>query len=107
MPFFDTKRIPKIEMLPGIHRQAVTLDDVMMTFFSFEPGSVVPEHSHPHQQITYVIEGAAEFHLGGEVRILRTGEGACCPPNVPHKMVVLDEPTTAVDAWYPPREEYR
>jgi len=54
-----------------------------------------------------VIEGAFEFRLGDEVRVLRAGEGVCCPPNVPHSAKVLDEPTVAFDAWYPQREEYK
>jgi quercetin dioxygenase-like cupin family protein len=79
----------------------------MMTFFDFEPGSVVPEHSHPHEQITYVTRGAMEFRLGDEKRVLRAGDGVCCPPGAVHSALILDEPTSALDAWYPLREEYR
>jgi quercetin dioxygenase-like cupin family protein len=93
-------------MLPGIVRRAVHLEHTMMTFFNFEPGSIVPEHEHPHEQITYVVQGGMEFTLGGETRILRAGQGICCPPGVSHGGVILDEPTVAVDAWYPVREEY-
>ena len=48
-----------------------------------------------------------EFTLGGKVQVLRAGDGACCPPDVPHGATVLDEPTVALDAWYPLREDYR
>ncbi len=107
MSFFTVSELPGTEMLPGVTRRAVYLDHAMVTFFHFEPGSVILEHSHPHEQISYVIEGAMEFRLGDEVRVLRAGEGACCPPNVPHSATVLDEPTVACDAWYPQREEYK
>jgi quercetin dioxygenase-like cupin family protein len=107
MSFFTVDELPGTEMLPGVVRRAVYLDHAMVTFFNFEPGSVIPEHSHPHEQISYVIEGAFEFRLGDEVRVLRAGEGVCCPPNVPHSATVLDEPTVAFDAWYPQREEYK
>ena len=80
MSFFTVSELPGTEMLPGIVRRAVYLEHTMMTFFSFEPGSVVPEHDHPHEQITYVVQGSMEFALGGETRILRAGEGVCCPP---------------------------
>jgi quercetin dioxygenase-like cupin family protein len=79
----------------------------MITFFDFAPGSEIPEHAHPHEQITYVIEGAMEFHLGDEMRILRAGDGVCSPPGVRHGAVVLAEGASALDAWYPRREEYR
>jgi quercetin dioxygenase-like cupin family protein len=107
MSFFTVDDLPATEMLPGVMRRAVYLDNVMMTFFHFEPGKVVPEHDHPHEQITYVVQGAMEFTLGGEKHVLRAGDGVCCPPNVSHGAIVLDEPTVALDAWYPPREEYK
>ncbi len=107
MSFFTVKELPGTEMLPGVIRRAVHLEHVMVTFFDFEPGSVVPEHAHPHEQITCVLRGGMKFTLGDETRVLRAGDGVCCPPDVPHSAVVLDEPTTAVDAWYPPREDYK
>jgi len=107
MTFFATKELPETEMLPGVTRRAVWLDGVMLTFFTFAPGAVVPEHAHENEQITVVTEGAMEFTLGSETRILRAGDGVCIPANVPHKAVILDEETEAYDAWNPPREDYR
>jgi quercetin dioxygenase-like cupin family protein len=107
MSFFTVSDLSEAEMMPGVTRRAVFLENLMLTFFDFSPGSVVPEHHHPHEQITYVLEGALEFHLDGEVRVLRAGEGACCPPHASHKAVVLDEPTRVLDAWHPPREDYK
>ena len=107
MSFYTVSELPGVEMQPGITRRSVYLDHAMITFFDFEPGSVLPEHAHPHEQITYVVSGAMEFRLGGEVRILRAGDGVCSPPGVTHGAVVLDEPTFVLDAWYPQREEYR
>jgi len=98
--------LPAVDMLPGVARRAVYIENVMMTFFHFEPGSVVPEHSHPHEQITYIVKGAMEFTLAGETRVLRAGDGVCCPPDADHSAVILDEPTVALDAWHPLREDY-
>ncbi len=107
MSFFTVNELPATEMLPGVMRRTVYLEHAMMTIFTFEPGSVVPEHDHPHEQITYVVQGAMEFTLAGETRVLRAGEGVCCPSGASHGAVILDEPTVALDAWYPLREEYR
>ena len=107
MSFFTMSELPETEMLPGVVRRAVYLEHAMMTFFNFAPGSIVPEHDHPHEQIAYVVQGAMEFHLGDETRVLRAGDGACIPPGVPHGAVILDEPTIALDAWYPAREDYK
>ncbi len=107
MGFFRTDDLPATEMLPGVTRRAVYLDDVMLTFFEFEPGAVVPEHHHPHQQITWVISGAMAFDLDGEKRTLRGGDGVLVRPDTPHSAVVLDEPCRVLDAWHPIREDYR
>jgi len=107
MSFFTVNELPATEMLPGVVRRAVYLEHAMMTFFDFAPGSVIPVHDHAHEQITYVVTGAMEFSLGDETRVLRAGDVVCCPPHAPHGATVLDEPTVALDAWYPLREEYR
>jgi len=107
MDFFRTADLPKTAMLPGVDRRAVWLEGVMLTFFTFAPNAIVPEHAHPHQQITLVTRGAMEFTLGTETRLLRAGDGVCIPPNVSHKALVLDEETEAIDAWNPPREDYK
>ena len=105
MPFFKVKDLPATEMLEGVFRRAVYLDNLMLTFFDLEPGREVPEHAHPHEQITYVLEGEMVFTLDGETRTLRAGEGATIPPNVPHSGV-FPGPARVVDAWHPVREDY-
>ena len=107
MSFFTVSELAETEMLPGVVRRAVYLDHAMMTFFDFEPGAEIPEHSHPHEQITFVVRGALEFTLGDETRTLAAGEGATIPPHVPHSATVGDEPAFVLDAWHPAREDYR
>lgn len=107
MTFFAVNDLPGVAALPGVTRRAVYLDHCMVTFFDFEPGSIIPEHTHPHEQITYVVRGAMRFTLGQETRLLRAHEGVCIPSGVPHGAVILDEPTVALDAWHPLREDYR
>lgn len=107
MTFFNTKDLTKTEMLPGLLRQAVWLENLMMTFFEFEPNTEVPEHDHPHEQISFVTEGKLEFTLDGETRILRAGEGVCIPSGVRHSARTLDKPVKALDTWNPIREDYK
>jgi quercetin dioxygenase-like cupin family protein len=79
----------------------------MITFFDFEPGSIVPEHHHPHQQITWVVSGTMEFNLDGATRLLGAGDGVLIPPDTPHSATILEEPCRALDAWHPVRDDYR
>jgi quercetin dioxygenase-like cupin family protein len=107
MPFYRTDDLPATEMLPGVLRRAVYLDDVMLTFFDFEPEAIIPEHHHPHQQITFVISGTMKFDLDGETQVLQAGDGVLIPPDVPHSAVIGSGPCKALDAWHPVREDYR
>lgn len=107
MAYFSIGELPSTPMLSGIERRAAWLEAVMLTFFVFQPGSIVPDHRHPNEQITIVTRGAMEFTLAGEARILRKGDGVCIPPNVPHSAIVLQQVTEAYDAWSPPRDDYK
>ncbi len=107
MPFFKVDELTSTQAMEGVSRRAVYLDQVMLTFFDLAPGSTVPMHKHPHEQITFIIEGEIEFTLGNETRVLGKGEGVAIPPNVEHGGKVLQLPTKAIDAWHPPREDYK
>jgi len=107
MSFFRIPELPGTEMLPGIERRAVWLDQVMITFFIFQPRAIVPEHAHENEQITVVTRGALKLTMGNETHILRSGDGVCIPPNTQHSALVLDKLTEAYDAWSPPRDDYK
>jgi quercetin dioxygenase-like cupin family protein len=107
MSYFRTDDLQATEMLPGVTRRAVYLDDVMLTFFDFEPGAIIPEHHHPNQQITWVVSGAMQFDLNGEKRVLQAGDGVLIEPNMRHSAVILNAPCRAIDAWHPVRDDYR
>jgi quercetin dioxygenase-like cupin family protein len=107
MSFFRILELPSTEMLPGIERRAVWLDQVMITFFVFQPLAIVPEHAHENEQITVVTRGALMLTMKGETHILRAGDGVCIPPHARHSAIVLDELTEAYDAWSPPRDDYK
>jgi len=107
MPFYKADELTSTQAMEGVSRRSVYLDKLMLTFFDLAPHSIVPMHKHPHEQITFILEGEMEFTLGDETRVLRKGEGATIPPNVEHGAKVLHLPTKAIDAWHPPREDYR
>jgi quercetin dioxygenase-like cupin family protein len=106
MPYYRTADLPAAQAMPGILRRQVHLDGVMITFFDLDSGAIIPEHHHPHQQITYVVSGTMEFDLAGEKRVLHGGDGVLIPPDVPHSAVVVGGPCKALDAWHPIREDY-
>lgn len=107
MFFFSESELETKNPLEGITLKSVSGNNTMMTFFTFEPGSIIPAHKHPHEQITYVIEGEMEMVLDGETKLLKAGDGVVILPNQDHSAKILSKPVKAVDAWYPIREEYK
>ena len=106
MSFFSESDLQEKELLEGITLRVVSGEKTMMTIFEFERGSAIPSHRHPHEQITYILEGELEFTVEGETKLLRKGDGVVIPSNHEHSVKVLKAPAKAVDAWYPRREDY-
>jgi quercetin dioxygenase-like cupin family protein len=94
-------------IFPGVTIRTCAAEKMMLSLVDLQPGSVVEEHDHPHEQVGMVLQGRAVFFIGGEQKTLQPGDFFRIPGGVRHKVVVLDEPVRALDIFYPVREEYR
>lgn len=91
---------------PGVVRKILAYCDEMMCVENrFEKGAVGAMHSHPHTQITYVAEGAFEFTIGDEKKVVRKGDTMLKQNSVIHGCVCL-EPGVLVDYFTPMREDF-
>ncbi|MEO5859054.1 MAG: cupin domain-containing protein [Pyrinomonadaceae bacterium] len=102
----DWGRIKKEKPAPGIERQMVVGENVMMVRFTFEPFLVTPEHTHPHEQMTLVVQGKVKFFIEGEVKIVSPGDVLHFPPNNRHGATMLDEEVVLIDIFSPIREDF-
>jgi quercetin dioxygenase-like cupin family protein len=100
--------MPAEDLKQGLRRRMITGDQVMVTHVYFAQGTEVPRHQHHNEQITYILEGALEFHFGDadeETHTVRAGEVVVIPSNVPHRAVALED-TLDVDVFAPPRRDW-
>jgi len=96
-----------IEMLHGIRRTTlVSGEKLMLTFFTYEKGAVMRLHKHPHEQASYVVSGRYRVKVGEMERVMEEGDCYFVPANVEHSQVALER-TASIDAFSPPREEYK
>lgn len=79
----------------------------MMSFVDFEANAVVPEHSHPQEQMGMVRLGEFELTIGNETRCVKEGDIFLIPAGVPHSVRVGDKPAKALDIFSPPRDDYK
>ena len=93
------------QLNPLLTRQFLTGSEAMLARIVLSKGCVVPTHAHPNEQIAFVLEGALEFNLNGEIRVVRSGEVLVIPPNVPHSAVALED-TIDFDIFAPPRQDW-
>ena len=97
----------EIEQLnPLLQRQFVHGSQAMLARLSLAKGCVVPRHSHPNEQISFILEGALQFELGdGDIRVVHAGEVLVIPGDVPHSAVALED-TLNFDVFAPPRQDW-
>ncbi len=97
--------VEPVEMIPGLWRRTLAwAEQAMMCEFTAEAGVFVPPHSHPAEQIGFVIAGRIEFEVGGESFIAETGDSYAIPGQVEHSARFL-VPTTLIEVFSPPRPE--
>lgn len=94
------------QLNPLLQRQFIYGEQAMLTRFVLSSGAVIPLHSHPNEQISYIISGSLEFDFGnGDTRIVGPGEVLVIPGGVPHSAIVLED-SLAFDIFAPPRQDW-
>jgi quercetin dioxygenase-like cupin family protein len=88
-----------------ISRKIVTGEREMMAQIWLKKGAIVPTHDHVSEQLSYVIQGALRFSIGGEEFIVREGEVLHIPSSVPHQAEALDD-TFELDVFSPIRQDW-
>lgn len=105
--YVDKKDCSRHQTFPGVELFTLCGEHMTLSLVEMQPHSVIEEHSHPHEQMGLMLSGKAQFIVGGEAKIVGEGELWRIPGGVPHKVIALDEPVRAIDAFYPIREDYR
>lgn len=93
------------EIVPGLFGRFVHGETMTLSFVDISKGSQLAEHSHPHEQITYVMEGELEMFIGGEKMLLTPGMIHVIPGNTPHSAYAHTD-VKVLDAFHPVRQDY-
>jgi len=105
--YVDKKDCSHHRIFPGVDIYTTAGDSMMLSLVEMQPHAVVEEHSHPHEQMGLMLEGTAEFIIGGERRTISVGGMWRIPGGVVHKVIAGDAPVRALDVFHPVREDYR
>ncbi|HAU31374.1 MAG: putative pectin degradation protein [Desulfotomaculum sp. 46_296] len=105
MDFKDLSQIPEIEVVPGFRVKFVYSQYMTFAHWNIKGGSSLQEHSHPHEQVTTVIEGEFELTVENVTKTLGPGSVVIIPSNAKHSARAVSD-SKVIDAFYPIREDY-
>jgi quercetin dioxygenase-like cupin family protein len=104
MPKFD--QLPAKELFPGFVGRFVHGQQSTLAFWEIRGGCSIPNHQHPHEQITHILEGTLEMKIGNEEFIFSAGSVHVIPPNTAHSAIAITN-CKVLDAFSPARDDYR
>lgn len=105
---YNWDTLPKEVVRAGVERAGFRGEDVLLVMNWLEPGMDLNPHSHPFEQVVYIVKGKVRFHIGEETFDAEAGSVIRIPPDVEHYGEPLgDEPALNLDIFAPIREDYR
>lgn len=102
----DLADIPPIQVFDGIKARRVEGERVTLAIVELDPGAVVPEHRHAHEQNGMVITGQMTFRVGSEERVLGPGGTWRILGDVPHTATAGPQGAVVIDVFSPIRTDW-
>lgn len=94
------------EAFPDLTRRVLAYNDKLMVVeHTMGKGSVFPEHSHPHDQLAYLISGHIRVQCGDETFEATAGDSFVVRGGIQHQVTALEE-SVALDVFTPYREDF-
>jgi quercetin dioxygenase-like cupin family protein len=104
---YNWNDLPREVVRPGVSRAGFKGEQVLMVMNWLQPGMAVNPHSHPFEQLVYIVQGTTRFHIGDQSVIAGPGSIIRIPPDVMHYAEpVGTEPVLNLDVFSPIREDY-
>lgn len=100
-----TDSVASTEAVSGVHLSQLAVGEQMsVQHFRIEPNERVPEHSHPHEQTGYIVQGELVFVADGEEVVVGPGDSYVIPGDEPHSAENRgDVAVKGIDVFSPPR----
>jgi quercetin dioxygenase-like cupin family protein len=97
--------LPEKSPFPGWRGKFIRSAGMTFVYWDVPAGTVLPEHSHPHEQVAHTFEGEFEIIVDGIRQLLRPGSVSIIPPNAVHSGRAITD-CRILDVFCPVREDY-
>ena len=74
-----------------VSRQITKAEGGNVTFFAFDEGQELSEHTAPFDALVHVLDGEVEIKISGKPYLLKAGEAIIMPANQPHAVKAVKE----------------
>jgi quercetin dioxygenase-like cupin family protein len=91
------------EPMTGFRGRFVHSERMTQAYWRIAGGAVLPEHSHPQEQVVHMLEGELELVVGGAPHRLVAGQVLVIPSGTPHSGRALRD-CRVLDVFSPPRD---
>jgi quercetin dioxygenase-like cupin family protein len=95
-----------IQPIAGVEQKTLTYGEkTLLTEFLLKQGHTLPRHSHPNEQIGYLVKGRIILSIADQVYETVAGDSWCIPGNVEHSAEIIED-SIAIEVFSPVREDY-
>lgn len=102
---YSVENLPHHEKREGVTQQYFRGMNTFVGFTTFDGADPSEPHSHPWEQINFVVDGECQFQVGEDVVEVSEGDLFLIPPDVPHGASSLNS-TCTICFISPLREDY-
>ena len=95
------------QILPGVRLRTMWGDKMLLASVEVDANTVVPPHTHPHEQGGTVVAGTMDLTIPGETRRLVAEDVYIIPGGVEHSVTTGETPVRLLEIFSPVREEYK
>ena len=95
------------DVRPGVTRRSFSGAGATLAWGTLSPGHEPRPHTHPHEQIVYIVSGHGTFTVADETVDVAQGDMLVVPSGVLHYAVAAgDEPMVDLSVFNPRRDDY-
>jgi quercetin dioxygenase-like cupin family protein len=107
MLYYEIHALHDKKPVAGIEMRVIHGERMTFAYFTFTPGTPLPEHHHPHEQIGTVVKGEMELTIAGETRAVSAGGAYHIFSNTVHSARCLKGPAEVIEVFAPVREDFK
>lgn len=103
--FSSLDNIPVERVAANLNRKMMSGKEGMVVWWDAKAGAHAGSHSHPNEQLVWVMKGQIELRIGDEKRTMKQGDVAVIPGGVNHEAWFTHD-CEVMDIFCPPREDF-